>query len=86
MFAMPISGWLMSTAAGHVPTLYGTFEIPFPGIAKSKSLMEVMALTHYVISWCIIALVSIHILAALKHHFVDKDTILKRMMPSRAEK
>lgn len=78
---MPISGWLMSTAAGHPPNFFWLLEIPMPGIAKNKMLAQTVSNVHSILAWILCALVAIHILAAFKHHFVTKDNILKRILP-----
>jgi len=82
LFAMPLSGWIMSTASGYIPSIYG-LEIPFFWLGKNKAIAEAGETVHLVLAWSILVLVSMHILAALKHHFVDKDNILIRMMPNK---
>ena len=81
LFAMPLSGWIMSTAAGYNPHFFHFFSIAAPMIPKSKPLSEFANLTHEVLAWTIVVVVSLHVLAALKHHYVNKDSVLKRMMP-----
>ena len=83
IIAMPISGWIMSTAAGHAPNFFGLMVLPFPGIPESKPLMEFFAEIHEFLAWAIIVSVAVHIAAALKHHFVEKDDVLIRMLPRR---
>lgn len=79
LLAMPLSGWVMSTAADHAPHL-GNLSLPLPGIPISKTLSENAEQAHEILAWVLIVLIIIHILAALKHYFVDKDNILQRMM------
>lgn len=81
LLAMPISGLIYSTAAGYPPTFYNLFLVQLP-IAKNKALATFAGDTHEVLAWTLVALISIHILAALKHHFIDKSDILKRMAPA----
>lgn len=80
MIVMPLSGWIMSTAAGHFPHLFG-YEFPMPGIPQDKSLGDLFFKVHFFTAWIIIGLVTIHTLAAFKHHFFDKDNVLQRMLP-----
>jgi cytochrome b561 len=80
MFVMPLSGWLMSSAAGFQVSVFGWFLLPNL-IAPSPGLRKIFGIAHEVLAFAIIGLVSLHILAALKHHFIDKDTILRRMLP-----
>lgn len=83
LIAMPLSGWLMSTAAGYSPSFFGLFSIPMPFVAKSDMLKHLGGDMHEIIAWVIVAVVSIHIIAALRHHFVNKDDVLLRMMPEK---
>lgn len=72
---MPFSGWVMSMAANHVPSWFGLFELRLP-IAESKPLAKIAAQTHEILAWVIIALLVVHVFAALH----DKQ-ILARMLP-----
>ena len=80
MFVMPLSGWLMSSAAGFPVSVFGWFLLPNL-IAPDSGLRPIFGFAHEVLAFVIIGLVSLHILAALKHHFIDKDNILRRMLP-----
>ena len=79
LIAMPVCGWIMSVAAGRAPTFFGLFSMPLP-IAKNKPLAELMELSHKTIAWLLIALIILHVAGALKHHFIDKNNILKQML------
>ncbi len=81
LIIMPLSGWLMSCAYGYPPNFFGLFMIPFPGITKNVAFAEIMHSVHLIVAWCLVCLVSIHVLAALKHHFINKDNLLLRMLP-----
>jgi len=78
LIVMPLSGWLMSSAAGRPPHLFFDMRLP---IAKNKELAEFFVTVHNTLAIVIIALISIHILAALYHHFIKKDEVLRRMLP-----
>jgi len=80
---MPLTGWLMSTAAGHPPNFFWLVQIPMPGIAVNKTLAQTVVSIHSVLAWILCSFVGIHLLAALKHHFIAKDNILTRMLPGR---
>lgn len=80
MVAMPLSGWLMSSAAGFPVSVFGWFTLP-DLIAPDKAMRELMGEVHETLAIAIIALVSLHALAALKHHFINKDNTLRRMLP-----
>jgi cytochrome b561 len=78
MVAIPLSGWLMSSAHG-VPTVWlGVLQIP-DLLDKNKELAEVLEEVHETLNWILFALVAAHLGAALKHHFVDRDGLLNRM-------
>lgn len=79
MVAMPLTGWIMSSAGGHEISFFGLFNLPAL-IEPNKSLSHFMAELHEYIAYGLIATIILHVLAALKHHFIDKDTILKRML------
>lgn len=80
LLAMPISGWIMSTASGRLPAFYGLVTMPFPGIGLNEAFAHSAAEIHEILAYILIILIVGHVLAALKHHFVDKDDILKRMI------
>lgn len=79
VLAMPLSGWLMSTAANKAPNFFGLGTIPFPGVGVDKALSHLMKETHNTIAVVLWILVSLHVLGALKHHFIDKDNVLRSM-------
>jgi cytochrome b561 len=78
MLMMPITGYLMSSLGGYGVSVFG-LKLPNPFL-KNESLAHLFKEAHEVISFVIIAVVSIHILAALYHHFIRKDNVLKRML------
>jgi cytochrome b561 len=80
MFAVPLSGYLYTTAAG-VPVVYlGLWQIPALFDADT-ALKGALKPVHYWLNMALAALVVMHVAAALKHHFVDRDDVLKRMLP-----
>ena len=80
MLLMPLSGWLMSSAAGRPVSFFGLFILP-DLIAPDKAVAQFYRSAHGFIGWTILALVAAHVGAALLHHFYYKDNILKRMLP-----
>lgn len=79
MVAIPLSGWLMSSAKGFQTVLFGVLPIP-DLLSKDKELGNILAIVHRTLNFSFLALVVMHVLAALKHHFIDKDVILSRML------
>lgn len=76
---MPLSGWIMSVAADKIPVYFGLFKLPLPWIGVNKALAKLMAEWHETIAWILIVLIILHILGALKHHYIDKDNVLRSM-------
>ena len=85
LFLMPISGWIMSTAAGRPPGYYNVFNIPLPGIPQSEAIGGFFNTMHKTLAWVLVIFVTIHILAALKHHIINKDNTLRRMLPCKSK-
>lgn len=83
--AVMISGYLISTADGRAVSVFGWFEIPalFTGLNKQE---EIMGDIHEILAWGLIITAAIHSAGALKHHFIDKDTTLTRMLGSSLNK
>jgi cytochrome b561 len=80
IFAMPITGWIMTSARGFPASWFNLFQLP-DLVAKNRALYEAMQQTHEALAWTLGAVATLHLLAALKHHFVLKDTVLRRMLP-----
>ena len=78
--AIPLGGWLMSSAAGRPVVWFGLWQLP-DLIGVNKELAGTIKEVHETAAWVLMALVGLHTLAALKHHFVDKDSVLARMAP-----
>lgn len=79
LFAILISGYLISTADGKPISVFGIFEIPAT-LADAGSQADTAGTLHLWLAWSIVILSVLHGLAALKHHFIDKDDTLKRML------
>lgn len=80
MFAIPLSGYFYSLAAG-VPVVYlGRIALPVL-IAPDQDLKELLKAVHYALNMTLLGIVGLHLLAALKHHFIDRDGIFKRILP-----
>jgi cytochrome b561 len=80
LFALPLSGWIMSSARGFPVSWFGRFQFP-DLVAKNPALYDVMLRTHHMLVLVLGAVVLLHVAAALKHHFMLKDDVLKRMLP-----
>ncbi|HEX8783568.1 MAG TPA: cytochrome b [Steroidobacteraceae bacterium] len=80
LFAMPLSGWMMSSARGFPVSWFGLFTLP-DLVPKNRSLYEALLTTHQTLAWVLAAVVTLHVAAALKHHFMLRDHVLRRMLP-----
>lgn len=79
MLAIPLSGWLMSSAKGFQTVWFGI--IPLPDlIEKNRELGDILVLVHKGLAVSLMILVVGHTLMALKHHFKDRDGSLSRML------
>jgi cytochrome b561 len=81
LFAMPLSGWTMSSARGFPVSWFGFFTLP-DLVPKNKALYEALVTTHDTLAWLLGAVVALHVAAALKHHFWLRDDTLTRMLPN----
>ncbi len=82
---IPLSGWLLVSASGHAPGFFGLFSLP-PLVGESEGLHELGEEVHEVLPWVLVAVLALHVLGALKHHFVDADATLRRMLGARVDK
>lgn len=78
LFAIPLSGWLMSSAKGFQTVYFGILPLP-DLIGKDKELGELLHVVHEILSYTLMLLVGAHIAGALKHHFIERDDTLRRM-------
>lgn len=85
IIAIPLSGWLMSSAKGFQTVWFGVLPLP-DLIGKDKELGKILEEVHSILNFGLVALVIVHAAAALKHHWVDKDDVLSRMLPFRQAK
>jgi cytochrome b561 len=78
--AVPLTGWLFSSAAGFQTVYFGVLPLP-DLLSKNKELADVLRLVHRYANYALAALVVLHAAAAIKHHVVDRDDVLARMLP-----
>lgn len=81
LFALPLSGWTMSSARGFPVSWFGFFQLP-DLVPKNKTLYDALVDTHALLACLLAAVVVLHVAAALKHHFILRDDVLKRMLPA----
>ena len=79
MFSLMLSGYLMVTADGRGIEVFSWFEVPALWIVDKENEV-LLGKTHLVLAWMFMGFVALHSAAALKHHFMDKDRTLLRML------
>jgi cytochrome b561 len=83
LLAMPISGWLYHSASGYPPrnlSWFGLFKLPALS-PRDDALKDFALAAHEWLFIALAAIVTVHALAALKHHYIDRDRTLARMLP-----
>jgi cytochrome b561 len=81
MLAVPVSGWLFSSASGVQVIYLGLIALPNL-VAKDAELAATLKAVHFALNFTLLALVLLHAGAALRHHFVERDRVLLRMLPA----
>jgi cytochrome b561 len=85
LLILPLSGWWMSSAVPkRHPFGFGVFDVPFLPVPRGFASAGPAHFVHVDLAWLMVALAALHIAAALKHQFVDKDDVLWRMLPRNA--
>lgn len=82
MIAVPLTGWLMSSAKGFQTVYFGVLPIP-DLLHKDKALGEALRIAHMSLNYLLATVVVGHAAVAIKHHLIDKDDVLARMLPWR---
>lgn len=80
LIAVPLLGWLMSSARGFPVSWFGLVQLP-DVVPRNKALYDALMETHDTLAWVLAAVVGLHVAAALKHHFILRDDVLRRMLP-----
>ena len=82
-FAVPLIGWAYSSAAGFPIVWFGQIALP-DFVSPDKELAALIKPLHALSAFALMGLACLHVAAALKHHWVDRDGLLNRMLPGRA--
>jgi cytochrome b561 len=78
MLGIPLAGWMYTSATGF-PVVYLTL-VQLPDlVSKDKEIAALLKIVHKVLAWSLMGIVALHVTAALKHHFIDRDATIKRM-------
>jgi cytochrome b561 len=81
-FLVPLIGWAYSSAAGFPVVVFGVLPLP-DFVPADAALAELIKPWHEISAFALAGLVLLHVAAALKHHWVDKDQLLQRILPTR---
>lgn len=81
LIAMPLGGWIASSAAGRDILWYGLFEWPLLPVPADRDLARQIMEGHSTLAKALYVLAAAHVLGALKHYFIDRDGVLGRMLP-----
>ena len=85
MIVMVLSGYIMSNMGGHAISFFDAYTLPHL-FSKNQSLSAIAAKTHGIAAYCFIVILTTHVFAALYHHFILKNEVLRRMLPSSSKK
>jgi cytochrome b561 len=80
MLAMPVTGWLQNSASGFPLSWFGLFKVPAL-IARDREAFALWQQVHEWLAWTLMALIALHVAASIKHHLIDRDGTLTRMLP-----
>lgn len=80
MGILPVTGWIMSSAAGLPVSFFGLFVLP-DWVKPNEHLRIAFQNLHAYLAYILMALICLHVVAALKHHFINKDDIMRRILP-----
>lgn len=78
MLALPLTGWVMSSAGGYPVSFFGWFELP-DLVPQNEAMFHLWITVHHWLAYALVALVVLHVGAALQHHWVERDDTLQRM-------
>ncbi len=80
LIALPLTGWIMSSARGFPVSWFNVVQLP-DLVARSTPLYHAMVRVHVLLAIALGLILTLHIAAVIKHHFVLKDDTLRRMLP-----
>lgn len=79
MLAMPVTGWIMASAGRYPLSWFGLFDLPKLAVARTDPAYLIGREAHEILGWLFVALVILHVAAALRHHFILRDDVLRSM-------
>lgn len=85
IIGMPLSGWIMSSAKGFPVSVFGLFTLP-DLVGTSAEIGKLANQFHELTAYALIAAIALHFAGAMKHHVIDKDSTLRRMISGMTKK
>jgi cytochrome b561 len=85
IIGMPLSGWIMSSAKNFPVSVFNQFTLPNL-VGPSEEIAKLAADFHELTAYALIAAIVLHFAGAMKHHVIDKDGTLRRMIPGMYKK
>ena len=81
LIAVPLSGWMHHASTTGFAPIWWPFGQSLPFVPKDESVAQITATLHFVLQWVLVGALALHIVGALKHHVIDQDATLRRMLP-----
>jgi cytochrome b561 len=82
LIVFPLMGWANASSRGWPVSLFHVVPLP-PLVATGSSFGHALGGVHVATAWVLIALITLHVMGALYHHFVFRDDTLRRMLPAK---
>ena len=83
LIAVPLTGWVHHAATTGFAPIWWPFGQSLPFVPQDQHWADLSASLHYVLQWVLIGSIGLHVAGALKHHIIDRDATLRRMLPGR---
>lgn len=81
LVAVPLSGWVHHASTTGFAPIWWPFGQSLPFVPKDEGVAQITATLHFLLQWVLVGALVLHIMGALKHHVIDKDATLRRMLP-----
>ncbi|MRU14205.1 cytochrome [Roseovarius sp. A21] len=81
LVAVPLSGWIHHASTTGFAPIWWPFGQSLPFVPKDEGVAQITGTLHYLLQWVLVGALVLHIAGALKHHVIDRDATLRRMLP-----
>ena len=85
LVAVPLTGWIHHASTTGFAPIWWPFGQSLPFVPKDEAWADLTGTLHYLLQWVLVGAVALHIMGALKHHVIDGDATLRRMLPGHTE-